>query len=356
MSIDKKLDENDVKLTRQRLSEFARRLSVEWRKHLWPVDGSRVVMAVSGGADSTALALAFEELIRNRRLNINLTVAHFNHRLRGRDSDEDARWVEELADALGFDSVVGNAQVSGETRRENVEQAARRARYRFLHETALASGACAVVTAHTLDDQAETILLRLMRGSGAEGLTGMRPERALVEARDDVRLLRPLLGWARRAETENYCRKRGVSFRLDEMNEDESFARVRVRHRLLPLMESFNPRVVETLVRTAELLRDDDATLNREASRLLENALVEESVLRVEVLAAAPKALRRRALRLWLAERRGDLRRIELVHLRAVEKLLEGERGGRVAELPGGGMIERRRSQLRFIKRVEVEE
>src|SRR5207302_519582 len=109
-----------------------------------------------------------------------------------------------------------------------------------------------VLTGHTLDDQAETVLMRLLRGSGAEGLGGIEAQRALVEG-DEVLLARPLVGWARRVQTVEYCRERHVEFRVDEMNVDERFARVRVRQELLPLMESFNPRVVEALARTAEL-------------------------------------------------------------------------------------------------------
>jgi tRNA(Ile)-lysidine synthase len=140
------------------------------------------------------------------------------------------------------------------------------------------------------------------------------------------------------------------------MNEDERFARVRVRRKLLPLLESFNPRVVESLARTAELLREDTAVLNAAAEELLkaasedvkkgENVASVHPSLSVNILACAPSSLRRRTLRLWIKRGRGDLRRLELAHLAGVEKLLEGERGGRVAELPGGSFVERRRGRL----------
>ncbi|HZB47320.1 MAG TPA: ATP-binding protein, partial [Pyrinomonadaceae bacterium] len=201
-----------------------------------------------------------------------------------------------------------------------------------------------------------------LRGSGAEGLGGMAPERAL-EACGEVSLRRPLLTWARRADTESYCRERGVEFRADEMNRDERFARVRVRRKLLPLLETFNPRAAEALARTAALLREDSAALDRLAAALLEKARAaagtrdgEEATattadarpLAVEALTRAAPALRRRALRLWLARARGDLRRVSRAHLLGVERLLEGDRGGRVAELPGGSRVERRRGLLHF--------
>ena len=342
-------------------SLFARGVLRAWRLCGWPLRGEGAVVAVSGGADSTALLLALEELKRLRLLHVELTAAHLDHGLRGEEGAGDARWVERVAREHGFECVVGHAPVSERAREagENLEQAARGARYEFLAGAARARAARAVLAAHTLDDQAETVLLRLLRGSGAEGLGGMAAERTL-DAGGDVQLRRPLLAWARRADTEAYCRERGVGFRTDEMNRDERFARARVRHKLLPLLESFNPRAAEALARTASLLREDSAALDELAAALLEEARAgvgaragegaasDASPLRVEALARAGVALRRRALRLWLAGARGGLRRLSSAHLRGVERLLEGERGGRVAELPGGGRVERRRGLLRF--------
>lgn len=358
-------------------SRFARRLLSEWRRHGWPTRGERVVVGASGGADSTALLLALEELAAAGLLELSVTAAHLDHGLRGGRGAEDARWVESLARARGFGAVVGKASVGARARddRDNLEQAARRARYEFLAAVARDQGARAVLVAHTLDDQAETVLLRLLRGSGAEGLCGMRAERALEEGGEvvpegggEVALRRPLLAWARRPDTEGYCRERGVEFRTDEMNEDERFARVRVRRHVLPLLETFNPRAAEALARAAFLLREDASALELLASRLLEEAREEKGAaggeapdeaggvrgawpLRVEVLKAAPAALRRRALRQWVGRGRGGLRRLALAHLLGVERLLEGARGGRVAELPGGCRVERRRGLLHFVRK-----
>jgi tRNA(Ile)-lysidine synthase len=342
-----------------RLSAFAAALLKEWRRLALPVANERVVVAVSGGADSTALLLALDELLKTGRLGLRLAVAHLDHGLRGEAGAEDARWVEVLANELGFEIEIGRVDVKGRAAGagDNLEQAARIARYEFLAGVAKERGACVVLTGHTLDDQAETVLLRLLRGSGAEGLGGIEAVRALV-GQGDVQLARPLVGWARRAQTEEYCRERGVGFRIDVMNEDERFARVRVRRQLMPLLESFNPRVVEALSRTAELLREDASVLNAAAEELLslaseeeKNALSEKGAsvpmsLSVDILGRASLAVRRRALRLWLSRGRGDLRRLELVHLAGIEKLLAGERGGRVAELPGNYFVERRRGRL----------
>ena len=345
-----------------RPGRFARRLLREWRQRGWPLRGERVVVAVSGGADSTALLLALEELKRLGLLGVEAAAAHLDHGLRGEAAAADARWVEGLAREHGFECILGRASVLKGARaaRENLEQAARRARYEFLAGAARECGARAVLAAHTLDDQAETVLLRLLRGSGAEGLGGMTPERTL-ETGGEVFLRRPLLNWARRADTEGYCRERSVEFRFDAMNDDERFARVRVRRRLLPLLETLNPRAAQALARAAALLREDSAALDELAAALLEvaqAAAVTESQkgstasgvhpLKVDALKRAAPALRRRALRLWLAQARGDLRRLSHAHLLGLERLLEGERGGRVAELPGGSSVERRRGLLHF--------
>jgi tRNA(Ile)-lysidine synthase len=158
--------------------------------------------------------------------------------------------------------------------------------------------------------------------------------------------------WARRADTEDYCRLRKTEFLFDEMNDDDSFARIKVRKHLLPLMESFNRKVVEALSRTAEHLRDDGAVLLNDSGALLKRASIEGETetpaLDVKVLSAAPPALRRRALRQWISEARGSARRLEMVHLSSVEKLLEGNAGGRVIELPSGGRVRRRRNRLEF--------
>src|SRR5947209_9408796 len=156
----------------QRLSAFARRLLSEWRRLELPTGDARIVVAVSGGADSTALLLACDELMKARRLTLALTVAHLDHGLRGATSAADAAWVAQLARELEHDVVVEQAHVdeSAQAMGDNLEQAARRVRYAFLARVAHETRARAVLVAHTLDDQAETLLLALMRGGGAAGL------------------------------------------------------------------------------------------------------------------------------------------------------------------------------------------
>ena len=340
------------RVIRARLSAFAKGLLEEWQRLDLPTSGETVVVAVSGGADSVALLLALDELVRGHALHVKLIVAHLDHGLR-RDSRNDARWVSNLAKQLGYPLALArrNLKTSVAKPRTNLEEAARKARYDFLLKTARKHKSKYVLAAHTLDDQAETVLLRLLRGSAAEGLSGASPIRSLAPG-SEIQLVRPLLSWARRGDTENYCRLMRIDFRVDEMNEDVKFSRVRVRKQLLPLMKSFNNRIVETLGRTATLLSEDAAALADEARRLLESAT--DSIktqskppsLNVDLLLRVPVAVRRRVLREWILRERGDLRRLEMVHLVAVEKLLDGVKGGRVAKLPGGMKVTRKGRML----------
>jgi tRNA(Ile)-lysidine synthase len=339
------------------LSDFARNLLAEWKRlDALPPDAYAVVVAVSGGADSTALLLALDELLRAGRLKLKLTIAHLNHNLRAEAARADALWVSALAGKLGYEIEQGSVEVRQRAleNADNLEQAARRARYEFLGAAARTAGARAVLTAHTMDDQAETLLMRLLRGSGIDGLGGMETLRKLEAGGGDVLLMRPLLNWARRSSTEEYCRARDVAFRTDEMNDDERCTRVRVRKHLLPLLRTFNARAVEALARSAMLLREDAAIVNHAAALLLTQATQSATndgqppLLRVSVLRAAPAALRRRAIRQWIAAGRGSLRRLEMVHLLAIEGLLAGERGGRIIELPGGATVSRKRGLLQL--------
>ena len=344
------------------ISRFARSLLREWKRLNLPLVNANIVVAVSGGADSVALLLAVDELIKSGKLKVDILVAHLNHRLRGKISDADANWVASLAKQLGRKAAIDSIDVKRRAAKtsDNLEQAARRARYEFLTKKARISHARAILTAHTMDDQAETVLLNLLRGSGGSGLGGIEPVRA-ISAGTEILLARPLLSWAQREDTENYCRIKGIEFRSDEMNLDEKFARVRVRRQLLPLMQTFNPKLVQGLARTAEVLREDSSALDGAALTLLELCLEPDpmltregkgTVLRLDLLASAPSALRRRALRLWIDRCRGDLKRLERVHVVALEGLVLGNHGGRVIELPGGARVSRKCGLLQYTAQV----
>lgn len=318
----------------------------------------RYLAAVSGGADSLALADAL--LVAG----IPFAVCHVEHGLRGTDSLEDAVFVERYCRERGIPYVCRPVKPAALAERDglSLEDACRKLRYRALYEEAEAMGAEAILTAHHRDDQAETFLLRLLRGAGTDGLGAIREERG--------RLIRPLLEFSGE-ELRDYCRLRGLEWREDATNDDIRFQRNRVRHVLLPLLaREFNPNIGETLARTAEHLQADslylESVAEREYRRLLEEAAPQASgeagaeggqsgnresgtrcastvssgrASTAPALSAAvrelPEAIRVRVLRKYWEEHGGG-QQLTSIHLRDLQLLLERNSSGKKIILPEG--------------------
>lgn len=305
------------------MKSFPRKLITEWRRLDLPIDGGTMIIACSGGADSTALLLAVKELTDRKKLFHSLIAAHFNHGLR-RDSVEDAEFVRELCSERGIDFILGSSPVA---KRGNLEENARNARYSFLAGTAKKHGAFAVLTGHTVNDQAETFLLNLVRGSGLDGLAAMQSVRPLTKCAAE--LVRPLLRIATREDTVEYCRESSVRFRSDPMNDDLRFSRVRIRREVLPLLSELNPRIIQTLARTAEQFAK------------LPKIEPPGEKLRSSELLKLNENERLALIRAWIVARQGSSRRLTFAHINAVDKLLTSTKSGRRVELPGGAVVER---------------
>lgn len=318
------------------MDKFTREFLTEWRRLGLPFSGERAVVAVSGGADSVSLLLVLAELMRRRKITNEVVVAHFDHGLRGEEGGADAEFVRELAASLGYQFELGRGRVA---KKGNLEQNARLARYAFLAKMAERHKAFAVLTAHTLNDQAETFLLNLIRGSGPEGLAAMRPIRPLEGT--EAKLVRPMLGWAKREETEDFCLRRGVNFRSDAMNRDSRFTRVRIRMELLPLLKTFNPKIVEQIARTASLMPAAESESANAAAG--EN---DASELGLALLRKMDGPGLRNTLRQWIKANRGSLRGITHKHIEGVERLVRSEKSGKTAELPSGTTVSRRSGRL----------
>ena len=267
------------------------------------------VVAVSGGADSVALLRALHAVQAGP-----LAVAHVNHRLRGADSDADEAFVRELCATLGVPCRVKSLDVAALAAGENLESTARRVRYEFFAEVAAEAGAKWVATGHTADDQAETVLHRLVRGTGLQGLRGVASERAggvsppVIETgglTPPARLLRPLLT-VTRADVLAYLAALGQPFREDASNADPRFTRNRIRHELLPLLKTFNPDVVSALAHLAEHAGEAHEVLTALARELLakaERPRAGDAIILDAATLAAPRAVVRAALRLvWERE------------------------------------------------------
>jgi tRNA(Ile)-lysidine synthase len=361
--------------------------------------GQRVGVAVSGGADSVALLRILHE--QRATLGLVLSVLHVHHGMREHEADEDAAFVEQLSAMLDLPCEVfsGAARVRAAEYGETLEEAARKLRYGFFERELTAGRLDAVATGHTRDDQAETVLMKLLRGAWTEGLSGVHP----VVSCGRGRIVRPLLRVSR-AEIQAYLNARGQAWREDSSNRDPAFTRNRVRHQLLPALRTYNPQIDGQLARMATVARDEEAWWTGELGRVLPQLLLpgkptrgggrstsaraEDASLSIEVerLRGLHPAMRRRVLRA-AGQRLGLVLGVE-----AIERLLElagtvgpvaepaaqpvaggeptggggaqssrdpgsrgpgpmvGRSGQRMLSLPGGWMAERTARELRFAR------
>ncbi len=326
------------------LERLATRAIVEER--LLPGADSPIVVAVSGGPDSMALLHFMLEGAKGARV----IAAHVNHGLRGDASDADAAFVRLQAVTWGAEAEIVAASIPERARARAaggaaVEADARRARYAALREIAMRAGADRVLTAHTADDQAETVLLRLVRGSGLRGLAGMAP-RSRVQG---VRVARPFLAVTRR-QVLDYVERNAIPYRRDATNDETAAARNYVRHEIIPRLEArLNPAAREALLRAASTFREANRDLERRAARAFRRLLVERDEEKISLDAPAlllyPKLLRTYVFRRAVRELNGNLRDVAAVHLRALQELALSHRG-HIADLPGGVRARRERDRV----------
>jgi tRNA(Ile)-lysidine synthase len=301
--------------------------------------GDKIVVAVSGGADSISLI----QILHNVRttLGVELHVAHLDHGLRGKASLEDADFVRTRAAELGLQATIESRDVKTYRKQNHLslEEAAREVRYKFLEEVVIAVGGASVAVAHTSNDHVETLTLHLLRGTGLTGLVGLKEKSILQYKRvGPLPIIRPLLCISR-ADVEQYCRDLNLEFRTDSTNESLSITRNRIRHKLLPrLRAEFNPRIDEALDRLSRLASDDVNFINSEASKAVTSVVrAEGDKIRIErpgFLASHP-ALKRAVLRQALASVLGSPKDIEATHIEEMLALAAGE-AGRSIDLPGG--------------------
>lgn len=331
------------------MQNFTRQLLTEWRKLDLPFSGKKFVIAVSGGVDSVALTIAITDLIAKKKLENKFTIAHFNHNLRDVESQKDAEFVKTLAEKLKLEFVKGIANKS-EIIKGNLEQNARNLRYTFLKKVARKTNSHAILTAHTVNDQAETFLLNLLRGSGMDGLSAMQTIRKVSE-NEDILLIRPILNWAKREDTEKFLKNNNIQFRQDSMNDDLDFKRVRIRKELIPTLEIYNPKIIETLVKTAELIGENEKLVSQILSQNAEfNQLVLSPTLPIKKLKSLTNPMLYKILREWLLHQRGDLRLLDSKHFDSIAKLIFSRKSGREIELPNFEKIIKQDGKLIFQK------
>jgi tRNA(Ile)-lysidine synthase len=315
--------------------------------------GLRLAVGLSGGADSVALLRALAD--RSKELGLVLHAAHLHHGLRGSEADGDLEFARALAAELGLTFHEARVETAIEAAKngETIEEAARRLRYGWFRQLMAAGEVEAVVTAHTRDDQAETVLAKFLRGAWTEGLSGIHP---VVEFKEG-RILRPLLA-VTRAQVEAYLHELGQEWREDSSNRHLTFSRNRLRHDLLPLLEGWNPRLREHLAQMAELARDEEAWWQGEIARLATQLLLPGRAVRgggraggdglgldVTRLAALAPAVQRRLLR-HAAEQLGAA--TDFHSTEALRALALTGRAGQRCELAQGLRAERTPRELRL--------
>ncbi|HXZ94656.1 MAG TPA: tRNA lysidine(34) synthetase TilS [Dehalococcoidia bacterium] len=327
--------------------DFIQRYSLIPRKEL-------VVVGVSGGADSVCLIYVLAKW--QKELGIKLHVAHLNHQLRGTESEGDAEYVSNLAGSLGIPSTIERQDVAAYRIERNcsIEEAAREIRYAFLARVARQVGAHRIAIGHTRDDQVETILMHILRGTGITGLCGLAPCSPLAYdsqgmslpaevlsvakgKRSNLLVIRPLLDITRE-ETASYCQKHQLEPRIDSSNLSPSFLRNRLRLHLLPLLRQYNPSIDQALLRLADIAKEDNAFIDQQASELWDKVARQENsavYLDKKQIASLPLALQRHLLRAAVTKLVGDVRDIEASHIEAARSLLNKPASKRIA-LPHG--------------------
>ncbi len=312
---------------------------------------ARIVVGVSGGPDSTTLLHLLLQL--RDEYELKLWIAHLNHQLRGKEAEEEARWVRLFASKIGIPFISNSLDVAALAKREKLtlEEAGRMARYDFFEHVSSRVSANRIAVGHTASDQVETVLMRLMKGTGLDGLSGIPPVRGMI--------IRPLVEIFRK-EVEEYCEINNLEFYLDSSNSDTSFLRNRIRLDLLPLLsQEYNPQIGKILFRMSKNLREDADLIRRRGKKEFEEILVEERegknqswlVLDREKLFRLHPALQKRVLREGIRRIKGDLKEINSEHLDSVLDL-GGKRGMKQLSLPGNLVIQKQYKDL-LIKRGE---
>jgi tRNA(Ile)-lysidine synthase len=289
--------------------------------------GDKVLTAVSGGADSVSLIHGLFEL--KDELKFNLCIAHLNHQARGKDSDEDAQFVRRLGESLGVETILDSidARKESEILKTSFQEGARILRYRFLESAMKKCKGNKIAVGHNADDSVETVLINLLRGSGMKGLSGIPPVRGNI--------IRPLLTCSR-LEIEDFLKSRQLTYRCDRTNAETDYLRNKIRLDLIPKLENEYSRNIKShILNTAEIIREEDDYLdNLEWLRAYLRKNGNDCTLEQEKVRRLHPAMRRRVVRLAIAEVLGGLRRITVQHVDDVLKLVGDPWPGKQAHLP----------------------
>ncbi len=315
------------------------------KKYRMITPGDHVIVGVSGGADSVALLSVLHGL--RKKWNITLTVAHLNHMLRGEAAKREACFVAQRAETMGIPCVAEERDVRGVKIKEggSLQEAARIARYQFFLDVCRRRNAQKIALGHHADDQAETLLMWLIRGTSLKGLAGIPP------LRDEI-IIRPLITVSRR-EIEAYLEEKGLTFIPDSSAGEQHYLRNRIRHQLIPLLQQeYNPRIVATLSRLSELLRGENEALELMVGEIAQKILIaqneQEMRFSIDHLKQCREELWGRIIKNIVAQLTGSSRGIYFRHIEAVCNLAAGTGPEKTVQLPAGWSVVREYNQLIF--------
>ena len=316
--------------------------------------GESLVLAVSGGPDSVFMLDALYNAFAGTK-PVKLVVAHYNHCQR-KDADEDEEFVRALARQYGVDFV--SDRLSGQLPQGiGLEAALREKRYEFLRRVAVDYKAKAISLAHNKDDQAETVLLNFLRGTGMQGLRGMERVSSMG---GDIAIIRPILDISRN-EIEAYLSERAIDYRIDSTNFSLDFTRNRIRHELIPLLErEYNPKIKERLVTLANIIAQDFNFIYNVSSQVFQSLLLftrdGELFLGRQAIESLQESILRQVFRMAILRIKGSLNKIDFRHYQEFVKMINDWPLGSILDLPGCVSVEKRKKGYRFFRRGEVDE
>lgn len=308
--------------------------------------GDTVLVAVSGGPDSIFLLDALNGL--KRKLGIKkLVVCNLDHGLRGKESAEDSSFVKAAAEKLGLEFIHEKINLADKKNKKiSTEELAREERYKFFREAASKCKATVLATGHTLDDQAETIIMRFIKGSSLKGMAGVAP----VRKEGNLRIIRPLLE-LEKTQITRYLDAKRISCRIDSSNLETKYFRNVARKEIVPFLERYNPRLKRALSNLAEHLREDLEFISEEKRRVKKSILCgNEAAVRIGLkdIVVQPKALQKEILRDLLEKAGGEIKKLSFRHWKEMDSLIRQKRKGNSLDLPGGIRITRTREALEF--------
>jgi len=307
--------------------------------------GDRVLVAVSGGPDSVFLLHILKEL--EGKLGIKLFVCHLDHSMRGRESSQDAKFVKRLAKKLNLRAVTAKIKEKQSSKKLSKEEWLRGKRYLFFKRSAHMVRANAIATAHTMDDQAETVIMRVIKGSSIKGLVGVHP----VRLENKIKFIRPLISFEKK-EILMFLEKSKIPYRLDQTNKENAFLRNRIRNKLLPHLAQYNPRIKRSLCNLAESLKEDFDFIAEEKKKrasLLKGEGPARSIC-LSSLLLQPKAIQKEMVRETLLLMGANVKKLTYRHRKDIEDFVTKKAKGKSLDLPDGVRVVKGENVINFIK------